>query len=92
MIALSPWTTFFFDPQQPQVLLPVTLRLHSKVLDIVESHQVLEANLDLDSFMCVYEGKHLLDPTKDSTHNSTKTLESFWVQNPRSTKEAQAAL
>ena len=42
--------------------------------------------------MCMYEGKHLLDLTKDSKHNSTKTLESFWVQKPRSTKEAQDAL
>ena len=44
-------------------------------------HQVLDANLDLDSSMCVYEGKYLLDLTKDSTHNSIKTLESFWIQN-----------
>ena len=36
--------------------------------------------------MCVYEGKHLSDLTKDSSHNSTKTLKSFWVQNPRSAK------
>ena len=42
--------------------------------------------------MCVYEGKHLLDLTKDSTHNSTKILESFCIQNPRPTKEAQDAL
>ena len=49
-------------------------------------------NLDLDSSMCVYGGKHLLDLTKDSSHNSTKTLESFWVQNPRSTKKAHSSL
>ena len=42
--------------------------------------------------MYVYESKHILDLTKDSTHNSTKTLESFWVQNLTSTKEAQDAL
>ena len=42
--------------------------------------------------MCMYEGKHLLDLTKDSKHNSTKTLESFWVQKPRSTKETQDAI
>ena len=42
--------------------------------------------------MCVYEGKHLSDLTKNSTHNSTKTLEWIWVQKPRSTKEAQDAL
>ena len=42
--------------------------------------------------MYVYESKHISDLTKDSTHNSTKTLESFWVQNPTSTKEAQDAL
>ena len=42
--------------------------------------------------MCVYESKHLLDLTKDSSRNSTKTLESFWVQNPRSTKEAHSSL
>ena len=30
-------------------------------------------SLDLDNSMCVYEGKHLSDLTKDSTHNSTKT-------------------
>ena len=41
--------------------------------------------------MCEYEGKHLLDVTKDLTHNSINTLESFWVQNPRSTKKAQDA-
>ena len=49
-------------------------------------------NLDLDNPKCMYEGKHFSNLTKDSTHNSTKTLESFWVQNPRSTKEAQDAL
>ena len=78
----------------------MTLRLHSKVLDLLEStlcsnqnhHQVFDANLDLASSICVYEGKPLSDLTKDSTHNSIKTLESFWVQNPRSTKEAQDAL
>ena len=48
--------------------------------------------LDVDSSMCVFEGKYLSDLTKDSTHNSTKTLESFWVQNPRSTKEAHFSL
>ena len=42
--------------------------------------------------MCMYEGKHFSDLAKDSTHNLTKILESFWVQNPRSTKEAQDAL
>ena len=42
--------------------------------------------------MCVYEGKHLSDLTKDSSHNSTKTLKSFWVQNPRSAKEAHSSL
>ena len=42
--------------------------------------------------MCVYEGKHLSDLIKDLAQNSTKTLESFWVQNPRSTKKAQDAL
>ena len=42
--------------------------------------------------MCVYEGKHLSNLIKDSTQNSTKTLESFWVQNSRSTKEAQDVL
>ena len=42
--------------------------------------------------MCVHEGEHLSDFTKYSTHNLTQTLESFWVQNPRSTKEAQDAL
>ena len=50
------------------------------------------ANLDLDSSMCMYKGKHFSNLTKDLTHNSTKTLESFWVQNPRSTKEEQDAL
>ena len=49
-------------------------------------------NLDLDSSICVYEGKHLSDLTKDSSHNLTKTLESFWVQNPKSTKEAHSYL
>ena len=52
----------------------------------------LDLNLDLDSSMCVYEGKHLSDLTKDLSHNSTKTLESFWVQNPRSTKETHSSL
>ena len=33
---------------------------------------ILDANLD--SSMCVYEGKHFSDLTKDSTHNSTKDL------------------
>ena len=78
----------------------MTLRLHSKFLDLLESslcsnwnhHQVLDANLDVDSSMCMYEGKHLSDLTKNLTHNSTMTLERFWVQNPRSTKEAQDAL
>ena len=50
------------------------------------------ANLDLDSSMCMYKGKHFSNLTKDSTHNSTKTLESFCVQNPRSTKEAHSSL
>ena len=47
-------------------------------------------NLDLDNSMCVYEGKHLLNLTKDSSHNLKKTLESFWVQNP--TKNAHFSL
>ena len=67
MTVSSPQTTSFFDLQQPQVLLLVTLRLHSKVLDLLESslcsnwkdHQVLDANFDLGNSMCVYEGKHL---------------------------------
>ena len=49
-------------------------------------------NLDLDNPKCVYEGKHFSNLTKDSTNNSTKTLESFWVENPRSTKETQDSL
>ena len=72
---------FFLDLQQSQVLLLVTLSLHSKVLDLLESslcnnwnnYQVLDVNLDLDSFMCVFKGKHLSNLTRDSTHNSTKT-------------------
>ena len=49
-------------------------------------------NLNLDSSVCVYEGKHLSNLTKDSSHNLTKTLESFLVQNPRSTKETHSSL
>ena len=37
MITSSPQTTSFLDPLQPQVLPLVTLRLHSKVLDLLES-------------------------------------------------------
>ena len=67
MTTSSPWTTSFFDLQQPQVLLLVTLRHLSKVSDLLEvlyaatkaiMHQVLDMNLDLDNSMCVYESKH----------------------------------
>ena len=81
MTAPSPQTTSFFDLQQPQVLLLMTLRLHSKVSNLLYSslcsnwreHQVLDANLDLDNSMCVYEGKHLSDLTENSTHNTSKS-------------------
>ena len=82
MTASNPQTTSFLDLQQAQVLLLMTLRHLSKVSDLLESslcsnssnHQALEANLDHDNSICVYEGKHLSDLTKDSTHNSTKTF------------------
>ena len=93
MIAPSPHTTSFFDLQKPQVLLLMNLDLlECSLCNNWNNHQVLDVNLDLDSSICVYEGKHLSDLIKDSSHNLTKTLESFWVQNPKSTKEAHSYL
>ena len=93
MIVPSPRTTSFFDLQKPQVLLLMNLDLlECSLCNNWNNHQVLDVNLDLDSSICVYEGKHLSDLTKDSSHNLTKTLESFWVQNPKSTKEAHSYL
>ena len=91
MIAPSPHTPSFFDLQKPQVLLLINLDLlECSLCNSWNNHQVLDVNLDLDSSICVYEGKHLSDLIKDSSHNLTKTLESFWVQNPKSTKEAHS--
>ena len=93
MIVPSPRTTSFFDLQKPQVLLLMNLDLlECSLCNNWNNHQVLDVNLDFDSSICVYEGKHLSDLTKDSSHNLTKTLESFWVQNPKSTKEAHSYL
>ena len=93
MIVPSPRTTSFFDLQKPQVLLLMNLDLlECSLCNNWNNHQVLDVNLDLDSSICVYEGKHLSDLIKDSSHNLTKTLESFWVQNPKSTKKAHSYL
>ena len=93
MIAPSPHTTSFFDLQKPQVLLLMNLDLlECSLCNNWNNHRVLDVNLDLDSSICVYEGKHPSDLIKDSSHNLTKTLESFWVQNPKSTKEAHSYL
>ena len=93
MIVPSPRITSFFDLQKPQVLLLMNLDLlECSLCNNWNNHQVLDVNLDLDSSICVYEGKHLSDLIKDSSHNLTKTLESFWVQNPKSTKEAHSYL
>ena len=73
--------------QQTQVLLLVTLRLHSKVLFFLEcslcsnwnNHQVLDVNLDLDSSMYVFEGTNLSDFTKDSTLHVICTWAAFEI-------------
>ena len=66
-MAPSPRITSFFDPLQPQVLLLVNIDvLECSLCNNWNNHQVLDVNLDLDNFMCVYEDKHLLDFTKDS--------------------------
>ena len=68
MTALSSQTTSFLDPLQPQVLLFVTLRLHSKVLDLKKKKIIYAAIEAITKFLTwnlilitlsVYEGKHL---------------------------------
>ena len=51
MIAPSPRTTSFLDPQQPQVL-PLVFSL-SSLNSNSRDHQALDINLDLDNPKCV---------------------------------------
>ena len=64
MTTPNPRTTSFFDPLQPQVLPLMTLRLHSKVSNLLEI--IYAATEAITKFLAwilitlsVFEGKHL---------------------------------
>ena len=73
VIAPSPWTTSFFDPLQPQVLLLVTLRFHSKVKQIHhERIEVFKIELRPLTSFCYLEQKtyyhdHVTSPSPQTT-------------------------
>ena len=82
MQAPSPWTTSFLDLLQSQVLLLVTLRLHSKILLFLEcslcnnwnNHQVLDVNLDIDSSMCVCSKVQTSQISQKTQHTTQQRL------------------